>query len=40
MSLSGTIFYLIAIAVLIFVIGGHYVHKCDLIISDLEFGGM
>lgn len=40
MSLSGTIFYLIAIAVLILVIGGHYVHKCDLIISDLEFGGM
>ena len=40
MSLSGTIFYLIAIMVLILVIGGHYVHKCDLIISDLEFGGM
>ena len=40
MSLSGTIFYLIAIAVLILVIGGHYVHKCDLIISDSEFGGM
>ncbi len=40
MSLLGTIFYLTAITVLILVGGGYYVHKCDLIISDLEFGGV
>ena len=39
MPLSVTIFYLIVIAVFVFIIGGKYVDTCDLIISDLEFGG-
>lgn len=40
MPLLGTVFYMIAIAVFLFIIGGKYVDKCDLIISDLEYGGM
>lgn len=40
MPLWGTVFYMIAIAILLFIIGGKYVDKCDLIISDLEYGGI
>lgn len=40
LPLAGTIFYVLAITIIIVLIGRYYVHKHDLIISDLEFGGM
>lgn len=40
MSLSSSVLYMIVIALLVLFVGGYYVNKCDLIVTDLEFGGM